>query len=115
MEVVIKVESEVIKDILMTALLGGSNYWCYLPDLDPNKHDFWSTIKEMLEDETSTTKIPVHDGDFIEERLGYISRENIQRGLQMYINNGYTLNGECDADDADVLFQYIVVGDIVFG
>lgn len=112
MEVTIKIETEVIKDILMTALLGGSNYWCYLPELDPNKRDFWSTIKEMLEDESSTVKIPVHD---VENEEWYISRENIQRGLQMYVENGYILDGGCDADDADVLFQYIVMGDIVFG
>ena len=48
--------------------------------------------------------------------LGNISKQNISRGIKLYIKSGRSFDVEnMDAIDMDILFQYVVMGDIVFG
>lgn len=109
-------EEEII-DVLTTALEGGSNYWYYLPDLDMVKEHPGLVLTEriirtVLEDKSIS--IPVLE---VEEKelLGYLNKQNIMEGIELFIQNNYQFDSGMDADDADILFQYIVMKEIVFG
>ena len=118
----IKLEKEIkdedIVDALITALEGGSNYWYFLPDVDmvksyPDKSLSEAIILNVLEDETIA--VPVIDLDDEEDLLGYISKQNIMEGLELFISNGNQFDPAMDAEEADILFQYVVMKDIIFG
>lgn len=119
MEVKIEFKDEDIVDALVGAFEGGSNYWYYLPNTD-----MVEKIEGKFKSECFTLSalngavIPVNDLEMEEDEptlLGYISKENIERGLKLYIEDGRTFDpGEMDADDSDVLLQFIVMGEIVY-
>ena len=116
-----KVEVEIfdcdIVDMIVTAIEGGSNYWYFLPDL--------SMLKEFVGKDQSEkiglsaldgAVIPVHDLEDQNEKLGDISKENIERGVKLYLQAGNAFNTETnDAYDADLFLQYVVMGEINFG
>ena len=70
-------------------------------------------IRSVLEDET--VKVPVYDLEDDEEILGYLSRENIQKGLDLYVSNRGEFTDDLDGEESDVFFQYVVTGEITFG
>ena len=114
----LKIEDENIIDILVAALEGGSNYWYFLPDLSMVKEYHRRAMSEkiimtVLEDESIS--IPVTDLEDEEELLGYINKQNIMEGIVLFIQNGNKFDPIMDAGDADALFQYIVMKEIVFG
>lgn len=116
MEVKINIKDEEIIDCLITALEGGSNYWYSIPDLSMIVKTKGKALSEnvIISALKYDAEIPVFDIE-TDEELGIISKENIQAGLQSFINNGYTFDVAMDADEADVLFQFIVMGEIVYG
>lgn len=125
----IKIEKEIstqyIEDVLVTALEGGSNYWYLINEENDEKirnatpelegQPFVDRLIKTVID----LKIPIeiHDLEDEEEKLGEITVENIQRGLNLYANSrgSFDLEDDMDASEADVLFQFIVMGEIVFG
>ena len=117
MKIEIEIPDQDIIDILTTALEGGSNYWYYLPDLS-----MLADSDEYLEDRIFNAcvaggSIPVH-GIETDEYLGEINLENIIRGIKLFIKIGtseHTLDPTMDANDADILFQYTVMGEVVYG
>ena len=110
-------ENDII-DVLVTALEGGSNYWYFLPDLSMVK-EIGTNGKAISENVAISAlngaTIPVHDTENEECFLGSINKENIERGITLFIQNDYEFEPDMDASDADTLFQYIVLGEIVFG
>lgn len=120
MKVKIKFSDEDIVDALVGALEGGSNYWYYLPDTDMvAKIEDKSFTEAIIIAALNGAVIPVNDLEMQEDEpefLGNISKENIERGLKLYIEDGREFDpGEMDADDSDVLFQFVVMGEIVYG
>lgn len=112
---------QTIEDWLVTALEGGSNYWYYLPDLsmlapETKGEPLAVRIAESCWD--TDVRIPVFDieGDSGDEPLGFISRENFERGCTLYAEDDRPdMSEDFDADDADVWFQYVVMGEVVYG
>lgn len=122
----IKIEVEVsLDDIighLTAALEGGSNYWYYLPDLSMVQKHYKADDQPYLADKIIKAVcdhneiVPVHDIEDQYEKIGEISLANIKRGLQLYAKIGRPFAAdEADAEDGDVLFQLIALGDIVYG
>lgn len=111
----IKIENNDIIDVIVTALEGGSNYWYNLPDLS-----MVEKVKGRAQSENiaiaalSGISIPVYDLGDEEECLGQLSKENIERGIRLYIEDGRGFDAGMDADEADVLFQFMVMGEITF-
>jgi hypothetical protein len=106
------------KNLLVSALEGGSNYWYFLPlneghNLPSYSIDsIWSAI---LEGKTFN----IHDLEDEGEKLGELSLQNIiDNEYLMYINNpshfGDILSDSDDANTADVWFQYVTLGEITF-
>ena len=111
-----------IENMLVTAIEGGSNYWYYLPDVSMVIKDEGRPLAERIFQTVLQTenKIPVHDLEAPEDLLGYISFESIVKANEL-MKKDYPdhfedmLTEYYDADTADVWFQLVVMGEIVFG
>ena len=123
------VSREVLEDIFVTALEGGSNYWYYLPEESikairkavPKSEDpYLSTaiLKAILDHDV---KIAVNDAENEDEVVGVITRGTMQARLQLLSdsNERWALEAhikeEGDAGSADVVFQYLTMGEVVYG
>lgn len=133
MKVRINIEKEISRDILenifVTALEGGSNYWYAISNKGIK------AIREVIsreEDPCFSTalltavldkglSIDIHDAEDNDEILGTISLDSIKEGLQKLADSDDAQNimdelmEVGDANTSDVCFQYIVMGEIVFG
>jgi hypothetical protein len=123
------VSREVLEDIFVTALEGGSNYWYYLPAESiiairkavPKSEDpYLSTaiLKAILDHDV---KIAVNDVENEEEVIGVITRGTMQARLQLLSDSKERwaleahMREEGDAGSADVVFQYLTMGEVVYG
>jgi hypothetical protein len=123
------VSREVLEDIFVTALEGGSNYWYYLPEESikairkavPKSEDpYLSTaiLKAILDHDV---KIAVNDVENEEEVIGVITRGTLQARLQLLSDSKQRwaleahMREEGDAGSADVVFQYLTMGEVVYG
>jgi len=66
--------------------------------------------------------VPINDVENEEDIVGWISIETMQQRLQdLYNNSDYRwaierhINEEGDADSADVVFQYMTMGEAIYG
>ncbi len=117
MKIEIEIKDEDIIDALSTALEGGSNYWYWIENLDYVPENIDRSYVEYLINwilQDAEAKIKITDVETSED-LGYLSNDNIKRGIDLFINNGYVFDPAMDAGDADILFQYIVMGEIIYG
>ena len=110
MKVIVEIDNQEIVDALVAAFEGGSNYWYNLPDLSMVKRVEGLCMSELITlSALDGAVIPVYD-------LEDISKENIERGVRLYIQDyGRLQADEMDASDGDILLQLIVMGEVVFG
>jgi hypothetical protein len=130
----IKIETivprEVLENVCVTALEGGSNYWYYLSDdavklirraVPKNEDPYLSTaiLKAILD---HNVEVPISDAEDEDEVLGYISKKTIQERIQKLSEDDSSkwalereIRGEGDADSSDVVFQFMAMGEVVFG
>lgn len=123
----IKISEESIQDLFVTAIEGGSNYWYFfgsnaveksqMSDEDAFSMRIWDVVMNKGE------LVHVHD---IEDpdgmSIGMLERGLIINRLQKLIDEDiYThafkdlVDENMDANSADILFQYIALGDVVYG
>jgi len=67
-------------------------------------------------------EVPISDAEDEDEVLGYISKKTIQERIQKLSEDDSSkwalereIRGEGDADSSDVVFQYLAMGEVVFG
>ncbi len=123
------VKREVLEDVFVTALEGGSNYWYYLPEHSieairkavPKSEDpYLSTaiLKAILDHDV---KVAVNDAENEDEVIGVITRGTMQARLQLLADSSEKwaldrhIREEGDAGSADVVFQYLTMGEVVYG
>jgi hypothetical protein len=137
----VSIPLEAIEEVLVTALEGGINYWGCLDGEDISVFQKWFDEKieagELKRDESihykwmdamfqgCPHKIAVYDveeDDEDEEPLGYLSMEKISEGLQLAMRDypkvyaqHFPEYNDGDVLSADVLFQLMVMGDVVYG
>lgn len=122
-------ERQLLEDIFVTALEGGSNYWYHItPETNhkirkavPRSDDpYFATamLTAILEHGVS---VEIHDRDNPDEVLGVLNYANIEERLDdidKHLDYRWALEAheqECgDADSADIVFQYLVMGDVWF-
>jgi hypothetical protein len=134
MEMRIKIEKEiprqVLKDIFVTAIEGGSNYWYFLSD------DAIAKIRKAVSVESEPylsiaiskaildfgVDVPINDAENEDEVLGTISKTTMQDRLQLLSDDAQykyalesELNEEGDEDSSDIVFQYLSFGKVIFG
>lgn len=119
----------ILEDVFITAIEGGSNYWYYLPDESveairkavPKEEDpYLSTaiLKAILDHDV---KVAINDAEDEENVVGVITRSTMQSRLQLLADSeeNYALEAHLreqgDAGTADVVFQYIAMGEVVYG
>jgi hypothetical protein len=132
MEILIEiiVPREVLENVCVTALEGGSNYWYYLSEgavklirraVPKNEDPYLSTaiLKAVLD---HNVEVPISDAEDEDEVLGYISKKTLQERIQKLWRDDSSrwaiereMNGDGDADSSDVVFQYMAMGEVVFG
>ena len=114
------------EDLIVTALEGGSNYWYDIREIPKGKanEEPLSTFLAKKIWEGEEVKIyDLEESDLEDdevEPLGVINLEKVKAGLVLAAekqpHNLSNLLGEnFDADDADVLFQLMVLGEVTFG
>lgn len=134
MEMRIKIEKEiprqVLEDIFVTAIEGGSNYWYFLSDeavakirkavsVDSEPYLSIAISKAILD---FGVDVPINDAENEDEVLGTISKETMQDRLQLLSDDAQykyalesELNEEGDAYSSDIVFQYLSFGEVIFG
>lgn len=130
-EIKIKISRDVIEDIFVTAIEGGSNYWYFLSDKairkirnavpeDVDPYLSTAIVKAILDHNVEVDICDLEDddeGDVIgtislstmSERLNLLSASDNRDALFNFINE------TADANDADVVFQYLAMGEVVYG
>jgi len=129
MKLEIELNREVLEDIFVTAIEGGSNYWYFL------SKDAVKRIRQVVSREQVPylsiamfnavidhgLAVPINDVENEEDIVGWISIETMQQRLQDLYNSDNRwaierhINEEGDADSADVVFQYLAMGEVVYG
>jgi hypothetical protein len=129
MKLEIELDREVLEDIFVTALEGGSNYWYFLSEdavkrirqvvrKSDEPYIAVAMLKAVLDHGVA---IPINDVENEEDIVGWISMETMQERLQALLNSGekWALEAHMeengDADSADVVFQYLAMGEVVYG
>jgi len=117
MKASVEIDNNEIVYALVAALEGGSNYWYNIPDLSMVKKIAGKAMSERITlSAFDGAVIPVYDLEDEDEFLGDISKENIERGVNLYIQDYGSLQAdEMDDGDGDILLQLIVMGEVVFG
>jgi hypothetical protein len=123
-----EIEREVLEDIFVTALEGGSNYWYYLSDeatklirnaVPKSEDPYLSTA--ILKAIEKGVDVPINDAEHEDEVIGTISLKTMQERLQKLSRSANSdalmahIKEEGDAETADVVLQYLAFGEIVFG
>ena len=130
----IKIETEiprqVLEDIFVTAIEGGSNYWYFLSDeavakirkavsVESEPYLSIAISKAILD---FGVDVPINDAENEDEVLGTISKTTMQDRLQLLSDDAHykyalesELNEEGDADSSDIVFQYLSFGKVIFG
>lgn len=123
----IEFTKEQIKDVIVTALEGGSNYWYFLTNdsvkaiRDKVSKEENKYLSEAITDAIyKGAVIPIYDIENPNDLLGTLSKDSVEAGIQLMINQERdeiesVLDDTYDAESADVMFQYFVMGEIVFG
>lgn len=124
------ISRETLENIFVTALEGGSNYWYFLSDeatklirdaVPKEKNPYLSTamLEAILDHDVA---VPINDAEDEDEIIGLISKTTLQNRLQLLANSkGYKwaleneLNENGDADSSDVVFQYMAMGEAIYG
>lgn len=125
-----EISREVIENIFVTAIEGGSNYWYYLSDDAINRIRAVVPISEEPYISKAISKaifdhgvyVPINDADNEDDVLGYISTASMQSRLQKLSEDAglkwaldAEIDGNGDADSSDVVFQYLTMGEYIFG
>jgi len=121
---------DILENIFVTALEGGSNYWYYLPSKEvkkireavPNSEEPALSMAMFMAIFDKGVEVDIHDLENPEDCLGSISHDSIMQTIKTFSDNkdfsrfwNAELNEEGDAESSDVIFQYLVMGEIVFG
>jgi hypothetical protein len=131
MEIKIKIDRQVLEDVFVTAIEGGSNYWYYLNE--ESVLAIRSAVPKAEEPSLSSAmakaildhgvSVPIYDAEMLldDEAVGEISLATMEQRLQKMHDDGYHnmliehINGGGDADTADIIMQYLTMGEIVYG
>jgi hypothetical protein len=128
MKIEFEIDDSVLEDVFVTAIEGGSNYWYYLTrnavglirKAVPREEESClsiATFKAVMKG----VEVPIHDAQDIKEQIGLISLETMADRLRKLATSDdkwvlqVHMNEEGDADSADIVFQYLALGEVVYG
>lgn len=129
MKVSFNISEQSMEDMFVTALEGGSNYWYWLQESEvakirkavPKSEEECLSVALSRAVMKHGVDVAIHDYEDQESMLGVISMDTIEKRLQKLADSeqSWALNSmmtdDMDGDAADVIFQYITLGEVVFG
>jgi hypothetical protein len=131
MKITIKTEvkREVLENVFITAIEGGSNYWYYLSDEAINlineaiPRDGTKALSQRLFEAVydKGVVIPIHDVENIEdEPIGELNRDTFEQRLNLCAENQHwaimsEMSDDGDATSSDVVFQFLTFGEVIYG
>jgi len=124
------IDREVLENIFVTALEGGSNYWYHIPSKEIAK--VRKAIPKEVEPALSMAifmaifdkgvEIVINDAENPDEELGVLNYAIIKERLRDLSEHAHystfltsEINEHGDAETSDVVFQYLTMADVVFG
>jgi hypothetical protein len=114
--------NEQITNLIITALEGGSNYWCNILISDVSKKEGKSFSERVAFDVLeSKNLIPIYDSEAdSDDMIGELSLENIKSGIALLKENygdhyARVFNESYDAETADIFLQLVTLKEIVYG
>lgn len=127
--ITIDVSREVLESIFITALEGGSNYWYYIGKDAINRIN---SVAPRTSDSSFSERlfravfdydvvVPIHDiEDTNGDPIGEINVKTFQERLELCASEAlWALQEEIDergdAGSSDVVFQYLALGDFIYG
>lgn len=128
MKIQIEIDDSVLEDVFVTAIEGGSNYWYFLSEdavrlirkVVPREEESClsvATFKAVMKG----TIIPINDVENEEDIIGWVGLDTMADRLSKLATSDDRwalqshMNEEGDADSADIVFQYLAMGEVVFG
>lgn len=119
MKVAVEIDDQILEDLFITAFEGGSNYWAEVKQKTPrgegsSSERWWRNI--MKKGGTMT----IYDAEEEGEILGRFDLPKVLVGTAKMAENApeqfaNVLSENYDAETADVWFQFVVLGEIVYG
>jgi hypothetical protein len=122
-------DRQLLENIFVTALEGGSNYWYHINsanhkkvrDAVPKSTDPYFATAMLTAILDHGVEVEVHDAENEDELLGTLTAKTIEEGLyaaDMSPDYGWAFvaerDGTGDAESSDILFQYFVIGEVWF-
>ena len=119
------ISREVLENIFITAIEGGSNYWYYIPESEVEKIEnhtngilgksFSERLFEVVYDKG--VDIDIYDIENPDDILGTLSRSTMQQRLDEcpYWAIRLEMEEQGDANSSDVVFQCLTMGEVIFG
>lgn len=126
-EVKIKIDESMLQNLFVTAIEGGSNYWYFFGSTAVEKSEMSdeSSFSMRIWDVVMNKGEVVHVHDIEDPEgmsIGMLERGTICDRLQKLVDEDiYThafkdlIDENLDANSADVLFQFIALGYVVYG
>lgn len=117
-EIFVKLTQEDVDDIMAGALEGGINYWCCVAEV------IGEYLGEYASEQISRGgKLRLHDAE--SDDVWELDLEKFTNGVRLWIENGDDRYGavsdgkidpcEVDGEMADLIVQYALFGEVVFG
>jgi len=110
-----QIDSQLISDMLITAVESAISYWC--ESCEPNFNNYDSDIPYYANcfNQNWSIKIKPENENFITLNI-----QSIQNGLNLMANKQpkhffNMMNDNYDAETADVFFQYVALGELIYG
>ena len=123
-----EIPRQVIEDVFVTALEGGSNYWYFLPEKSVNaiREAVPKSVEPYLSIAISKAiidhgvEVGINDAEDEDEELGVISMKTMPERLQkLSTESKWAFDNEIDekgdASSSDVWLQYMAFGEVIFG
>lgn len=119
-----KIESKDLADLIVTAFEGGSTHWCESAELTLAP-EYEPTADQLGVVQYSHPQ--VYDGEYQfkviyddNQRGKLIGPKEMQIGMELFANKSPKhfwdfIEENYDAETADVFWQYVVLGDVVYG
>ena len=118
-------DKQTIKDLFIDAFEGGSNHWYQIVEhtqeyeMIGNDKTAYDVIDMILEGNVYQW-IKINAPEYTEVNAGFITNESIQRGEETMLREykhlfRAVLDGDYDAEAADVFLQCVLFGEVIFG
>jgi hypothetical protein len=118
---------ELLENVFVTALEGGSNYWYYINarnhtavrravPVEVDRYFATAMLSAILD---HGVEVEINDIENEDDLLGTLSAKTIKERLELlYADPNYSWaleaedNEEGDAESSDIIFQYLVIGEV---